>query len=200
MSKYYYLLLCALLGSFMAVALVAEETGEPDASANQIENLLAAGTSSMSVELLQKLTSDDLRSYLISHERIIASKKPKSFYDVVLEFTIPLMFVGVAGFIAWVLNRRRQDIMGTIGQYVEHGKDVPQELLDAIGGRRGKGASSNLRFGLILVALGVSLGIVLMITEGPEESSIGLIPLLVGIAYLVVWRVEQSENTAMLDS
>jgi hypothetical protein len=200
MSKYYYLLLCGLLGSSMAVTLVAEEIEELDTSVNQIQDLDSDGTSSVPVELLQKLESDDLTNYLITHERIIASKKPKSLYDVVLEFTIPLMFVGIAGFIAWVLNRRRQDILGSIGQYVEHGKDVPQELLNAIGGRRGKGTFSNLRFGLILVALGVALGIVLMITEGPGESSIGLIPLLVGVAYLVVWRVEQNENTAMLNS
>ncbi len=75
---------------------------------------------------------------------------------------------------------------------IEKGSDIPPELFAPP-----ISAHSDLRRGLVLVGVGLSLLILIGMVEGFSDGSwaVGLIPTFIGAAYLIVWRFSQrAEN------
>ena len=118
-------------------------------------------------------------------------------------FIIPIvaMFVPIVAIVMGVSARmRRTELMHeTLRQMVAQGREIPPQLLDGSlladrpanrnGGWQGK--SGQLIFGATNV--GVGLGVMVMfyaMSPGDWLWAIGCIPLFVGIALLVVWKME----------
>jgi hypothetical protein len=69
---------------------------------------------------------------------------------------------------------------------VEHGKELPPQLLES--SRRPR---SDLRRGVVFLAMGMGLGACMLLSGHRSIWSISLVPGLIGIGYLVVWMLER---------
>lgn len=104
---------------------------------------------------------------------------------ILLIFGGPVLIVAI---VSYNNRRKRQMVHETIDRVIAQGKDVPVELLDALDKpRNGKTA---LARGSVNIAIGVALGAMLFALAGPDVATIGLIPLCIGLAQLLVWKLE----------
>ncbi|MFI2809694.1 MULTISPECIES: DUF6249 domain-containing protein [Microbulbifer] len=119
--------------------------------------------------------------------------------DDSMELTIGLIAVlGVFGMpilIVWLVTRnsyrKKQLMMDNINRMVAEGRDIPPELLDAMQGE----SPSNLKDrGFTLIAVGLALFIWLTLSVDVGVGSLGLIPLFIGIARFINWRLEHQEG------
>ena len=88
---------------------------------------------------------------------------------------------GLVGIIAHLEYRRNKLLHETLRAMIEKGAPIPPELIAKSDRTRRPG--SDLRWGLVVTAFG--LGVTALV------GRIGLIFLLVGLAFLVVWMVEK---------
>jgi hypothetical protein len=106
-------------------------------------------------------------------------------------FGAPVLIVMVIGIFALIGNRMRQR---TIRMMVEKGQPVPAELLapEVRKVRR----RSDARRGVVWTMVGLGLMIWLAAVNDWEGGawSFGLIPFLIGLGYLIVWKLENKNN------
>ena len=101
---------------------------------------------------------------------------------MLVTFGLPPILVAI---ILYYKHRKLRMTHETIARLAEKGLPIPPELLDPPASKRAYGA---LRAGLVLVALGIALAIFLNEVHGPW--SVGLIPGLMGVAFLIAWKIE----------
>jgi hypothetical protein len=84
--------------------------------------------------------------------------------------------------------RKQAQLHQTLRVMIEKGTDIPPELFAPP-----NAANSDLRRGLVLVGIGLSLLILIGMVDGFADGSwaVGLIPAFIGAAYLIVWRYSQ---------
>ena len=104
---------------------------------------------------------------------------------MLVSFGLPLALVAL---ILVYKQRRQRMAHETILRLAEKGLPIPPELIEPP--RR---ASTAMRAGLVLIALGIALAIFLREVGGPW--SIGLIPGLMGAALLLSWYLEKRSAT-----
>jgi len=106
-------------------------------------------------------------------------------------FGAPVLIVIAIGMFALLLSRSRQR---TIRMMVEKGQPVPAELLAPH--TRAVRQRSDVRRGVIWAMVGLGLMIFFGAVNEWEEGvwSIGLIPFLIGLGYLLVWKLEGKKN------
>ena len=106
-------------------------------------------------------------------------------------FGAPVLIVMLIGVIALIGSRMRQR---TIRMMVEKGQPVPAELL-APEVRRVR-RRSDVRRGVIWTMVGLGLMIWLAAVNDWEGGawSFGLIPFLIGLGYLIVWKLENKKD------
>jgi len=105
-------------------------------------------------------------------------------------FGAPVLIVMVIGIFALIGNRMRQR---TIRMMVEKGQPVPAELL-APEVRRVR-RRSDVRRGVVWTMVGLGLMIWLAaISEDSGAWSFGLIPFLIGLGYLIIWKLENKKE------
>ena len=106
-------------------------------------------------------------------------------------FGAPVLIVMVIGIFALIGSRMRQR---TIRMMVEKGQPVPAELLapEVRKVRR----RSDARRGVVWTMVGLGLMIWLAAVNDWEGGawSFGLIPFLIGLGYLIVWKLENKNN------
>jgi hypothetical protein len=108
--------------------------------------------------------------------------------------SVPVCFFTALAVIIAVMHfrsRAEQARHAMVRFMVEQGRDVPKELLAPP--RR---PSSLLLRGLVLLAAGIGLGVALLLAGERDIAGFGIIPALVGIAFLVTWRVESGRTEA----
>ena len=104
---------------------------------------------------------------------------------VILVFGTPVIIV-----IAILIHKARRTaaIHDTVVRLAEKGLPVPPELFVE---RRPDDMSSALRKGVILVAVGLGLTIFFLTLQDRQAPwGVGMIPLLIGVGYLIVWKLE----------
>jgi hypothetical protein len=106
-------------------------------------------------------------------------------------FGAPVLIVATIGIFALIGNRMRQR---TIRMMVEKGQPVPAELL-APEVRRVR-RRSDVRRGVIWTMVGLGLMVWLAAVNDWEGGvwSFGLIPFLIGLGYLIVWKLEGKKD------
>ena len=106
-------------------------------------------------------------------------------------FGAPVLIVIVIGLFALVGSRMRQR---TIRMMVEKGQPVPAELLAPE--IRAVRRRSDVRRGVIWTMIGLGAMIFFGAVNNWEEGvwSIGLIPFLIGLGYLIVWKLERKNG------
>jgi hypothetical protein len=84
-------------------------------------------------------------------------------------------------------HRRTQQLHETVTRLAEKGLPIPPELLTP------PVPKSRLRGALTLVGLGVGL-IALFIAQGDGNWGVGAVPLAIGLAQLVAWKLENGQD------
>ena len=106
---------------------------------------------------------------------------------IILGVLMPVMLVGI---ILWYKARRNQLLHATALTLVEKGQPVPPELF--VDQRE---PHSNLRRGVVLVMVGIGICLALYLYE-LKFWTFGIIPLFVGVGYLIVWKMESTGQNA----
>jgi hypothetical protein len=106
-------------------------------------------------------------------------------------FGAPVLIVITIGLVALAVSRSRQR---TIRMMVEKGQPVPAELLAPH--TRAVRQRSDVRRGVIWTMIGLGAMIFFGAVNEWEGGvwSIGLIPFLIGLGYLMVWKLEGKKN------
>jgi hypothetical protein len=115
------------------------------------------------------------------------------------ECGVPIGFFIMVGVIVWVnvsaRERQRRITHETIRLMIEKGLPVPPELFidRKVADQRIVRPNRDLRRGIVLIAAGI--GVVAFF--GVDHSHIwalGLIPLLMGVGYIIVWKIDRSQK------
>ncbi len=106
-------------------------------------------------------------------------------------FGAPVAIVVMVGIFSMIATRMRQR---TIRMMVEKGQPVPVELLAPA--TRGIRRRSDARRGVVWTMVGLGLMIWLAAVNDWEGGawSFGLIPFLIGLGYLIVWKLEHKKD------
>ena len=106
-------------------------------------------------------------------------------------FGAPVAIVVMIGIFSMIATRMRQR---TIRMMVEKGQPVPAELLAPA--TRGIRRRSDARRGVVWTMIGLGLMIWLAAVNDWEGGawSFGLIPFLIGLGYLIVWKLENKKD------
>ena len=107
-------------------------------------------------------------------------------------FGAPVLVVAAIMFFSYLKSR---SLHRTVRMMVEKGQPVPEALF-APGTPRVR-ARSDMRRGIILTMIGLGLIIFLAAVNGGfagGEWAIGVIPLMIGAGYLLVWQLEGRKN------
>ena len=110
------------------------------------------------------------------------------------EIIIPVAFFICVGFVAALFmvghHRYTEQRHQTLRAMVEKGAQIPPELLAPP--KQPPNPHRDLRRGILLVCAGLGLGLFFLIEDGWDEAALGLIPIFIGIGYLIVSRIERS--------
>jgi hypothetical protein len=106
-------------------------------------------------------------------------------------FGAPVLIVVMIGIFALLVTRSRQR---TIRMLVEKGQPVPAELLAPA--TRAVRQRSDMRRGVVWTMVGLGLMVWLGAVNDWEGGawSLGLIPFLIGLGYLIVWKLENKKD------
>jgi len=106
-------------------------------------------------------------------------------------FGTPILIVALAGMFIFSASRQRHR---TIRMMVEKGQPVPAELL--MTPTRAARQHSDMRRGVIWTMIGIALMVWLGAVNDWEGGawSFGLIPFLIGLGYLTVWKLEAKKD------
>ena len=106
-------------------------------------------------------------------------------------FGAPVLIVILIGMFSLLVNRSRQR---TIRMLVEKGQPVPAELLAPAA--RAVRKRSDVRRGVVWTMVGFGLMIWLAAVNDWEGGawSFGLIPFLIGLGYLIIWKLESKKD------
>lgn len=120
-----------------------------------------------------------------------------------IEELIPIVMFVVIGIVLGLFYyfryRTRTEMQRTVRIALERGQDLSPELIDRLGEQR-HSPTSDLRRGMIAVALAIALVIFGFILDEAEAVrpliATAMLPLFVGLAYLVLWRLKAGKEQA----
>jgi hypothetical protein len=106
-------------------------------------------------------------------------------------FGAPVAIVAMIGIFSMIATRMRQR---TIRMMVEKGQPVPAELLAPA--TRGVRRRSDVRRGVVWAMVGLGMMIFFGAVNDWEGGvwSLGLIPFLIGLGYLIIWKLENKKD------
>jgi hypothetical protein len=110
--------------------------------------------------------------------------------------SIPATFGTILAIVFGALTyryRREKQRLDTVKYLVDKGNNVPVELLVPPTPVK---KLADLRRGLILLLGGTGVSVSLLIAHDTDAMAFGLIPGLIGVAYLIVWKVERAQAAA----
>ena len=169
-------------------AVIDTGSGDPSLTLEDLE---------LTPEIVAKLDAEQLQSLLQEKELTKRQRNEIRGSDLGPEIVAPvgtficiIVIVFLPLFFRW---RREQVLHQTLRAMVEKGAEIPVELITPQKPKR-----SDLRRGLVLVGLGLGVSIFLAVLPEihPGLWASGLIPILIGAGYLVVWRLQPNGDPA----
>jgi hypothetical protein len=115
----------------------------------------------------------------------------KPILTILLVFLIPALVV--VAVLVYRLRRQRL-ILEAIQKLADKGVTIPPELLQSLSSEwsTDRAPTSYLRRAILMIASGAGLGIVLWEAGNGRDSWVfAMIPWLLGVGYLVIWKLEQ---------
>jgi hypothetical protein len=130
----------------------------------------------------------------LSPEQIVELTKTHEPPAAVLIIITLAMFGTIVGCVALGVGqrlKRTRMLHETLRLMIEKGQPIPPELLQSPDGMRRP--RNDLRNGLVFVSIGIGFG-ALLLAEHESGWPMALIPLLIGVALLVSWKLERKPN------
>jgi hypothetical protein len=158
-----------------------------DSVADIVEKALAADPNvdaEQRKQILDKISNMPLSAHVGGAES--AGELAVGALAVVLIFGMPVMIV--VAVLYWAYRRRRL-AHETINQFLASGKDIPPAVLDNL--FREQAPRNNLHKGLVMTGLGVGIFLCFALIGSMKAASVGLIPLFIGLAQLLIWKLER---------
>jgi hypothetical protein len=150
----------------------------------------------LSGEVLKKLDNKDIVAIIKYRERIAMeemakqAKAPSTLSTaiyIIIVFSFCLMMVVLPFYFNFQKAKGRQLIINNL---IDKGKEIPEELI-APSTRSGR---SDLHKGIILIALGLSISVVLFLLNIAHNYwTAGLIPLFIGVGYLISHKFDNPD-------
>jgi hypothetical protein len=116
----------------------------------------------------------------------------KDYVAIIVPTVFFVSLLGAVGVTLYFRAMRERERHETLRRMVEKGMEIPSALL--VPPQR---PASDLRRGLVLLAGGLGLLVMLATAEDRDLRGIwglGLIPMLIGLAYLATWRIRLKER------
>lgn len=127
---------------------------------------------------------------------IDVATKTGFFYAILaimaVSFTVGLPVIVIA-IILYYKHRKRRQRDAVIEKFINSGKDVPAELL-ASWELNPDRSDSRLYQGIKLTAVSLGLYLFLHFSVGTDVALIAVIPLFLGIARLIIWKISQKSG------
>jgi hypothetical protein len=137
-------------------------------------------------EVLDKLSPEQLVELEIAHNKI-----PGGNWSILVPLVPFAAGVLIAGILTWLAQRKNQMMHETLRAMIERGVAIPPELINPPA--REHKPQQDLRLGLIFIGIGFGVMLCLLIL-GESAWGAGFIPLLMGVAFLITWKIEASKN------
>jgi hypothetical protein len=111
-----------------------------------------------------------------------------------------VMFTGLTVIISlffWFRFRARKEMQQTIRSAIDKGQELTPELVESLGSSQKREENKDLRSGLIWLAIGAGIalfGVAMGQIEDevfPIMTGISALPFMIGVAYMVMWRVTE---------
>jgi hypothetical protein len=202
------LAVASLLIHFAGTGSAAAQTNNPQSSAAVDTNATAgvmAGENGSKPVLVGNLGSDNVlglpRETLdrLPPDQIVELLRMKQSHpgDVVpiVATAVPIfLFAAMVIIVALVIFQRLKKtrmLHETLRAMIEKGTPIPPELLRPQAPQRRP--KSDLRSGLVLIGIGIAL-IIAFYHLGGVPRGLGLIPLLMGVAFLITWKLEPNKT------
>ncbi len=183
---------CATLNIY---AQDTTDSVETEAEENKIQLLIDnADDDQLLQSLISKLDSKDALEYLKVQEEADhlglpwGRRRNSEVIGTIGFFVLPVFIVGLVLFFRY---RDNQNLYMVVNNMVDKGMEVPAHLLERP--RRKRTPRSDLHKGLILISIGLGVACFLSL-RGGEGWSVGIIPLFIGIAYLIIWKLESGKQ------
>jgi len=113
-----------------------------------------------------------------------------SVLSIVLIFGTPIMLV--AAFL-YAAQRKRRLAHDMASQYLANSQPVPPEVWQGLAGNASP--RSNLHKGMIMLGVGVGVFLSFWLMGSTKGAYLALIPLFIGIAQLLIWKLEKNETS-----
>ena len=120
-----------------------------------------------------------------------------------VEIVVPVaaftMVFGICAVVFYYRYKSRQDLQLTMRAVIDSGQPLSAELLEELTASL-HAKRDDLRRGVICIAVGLAFVCLAMLTaeHGPGGPLLGIsaFPLLVGVAYLVLWRLHSHQESS----
>jgi hypothetical protein len=187
--------LCFLFASFILTVQLSGQNSKVDSVKFQRDSVKM--DLNLSGEVVKKLDNKDIieiikyREKLAQEKEITENKENMTDESMITIWSILFILFTLSLFvIPYYFNLRKTKAQQQIIlKLIEKDLDIPKELLS----KPQKNKRSDLHKGIILIALGVSLCIVMLILRIHNNFwTIGLIPMFIGIGYIISLRLEHS--------
>ncbi len=127
-----------------------------------------------------------------SHYNVNDEVPTIAFVIPIAFFIFVLMIIGISQYYGHRKARMQTDLYL---EYLKQGKEIPDKLMV-----RQKDGSSNLKRGVILISVGVGVCIFLFAdSPGSTDWTLGIIPLLIGVGYLIVYKLSKGSEAKVND-
>jgi hypothetical protein len=184
---------------FAAVSPRHADAGETNAATSPATNGFSVNISASSdnyfglpKEAFDRLTPEQITELAQLHK----DQNGNMFDSFAMVLTPVALFTFIAVCVALGVNgrlKRNRMLHETIRLMIEKGQPIPPELLQPAEPQRR--TNCDLRRGLIWSAVGVGVAVSLLVKHDNDVPwPLALIPLLIGVAYLITWRLDANKN------
>jgi hypothetical protein len=206
MNKFIVIYICSLAlatGSFAQTPTTSPSASTPSATITISPTSTPASKIEQSIRKRQKkhfgFTIGDHDKNLDSLDRLDHGKSSEDIPQIVVPivaitlltvFGAPVLIVGLIMYFSFSRSRAMHR---TVRMMVEKGQPVPEALLNPPPAQRQR---SDLRRGVVLSMIGIGLMTFLGAASDWEGGAwtLGLIPFLIGVGYLLVWKLDTKKD------
>ena len=131
----------------------------------------------------------------VAHKGLDTNQTAKDAHACrLVSILVPLGFFAMVATVVWLVfsarERQRRLTHETIRLMIEKGQPVPPELF--LDPKIAK-PRNDLRRGVLLIAAGFGI-VVFFLAHHDRAWSLGVIPLLVGVGYIIVWKIQGGQK------
>jgi len=167
--------------TLIANAIDASNDGLSEDEKNEIKNEIKDA-----IEEIEEITDDETgRSIRIGSDEPFFAEAALGAMAIFFIFGTPIMIIAAALYAGY---RKKRLMHETINQYVSSGKDIPEEVLQGL--QKEATPRSNLHKGLVMSGIGLGIFACFAVIGSLSAAAFGLIPLFIGLAQLLIWKLE----------